>query len=263
MGDELVETLRRAASAGRSGSQSSRRSRRLARATSSTATRAARPPSRRLNSVLDVLRVAGIPAHGGVFDDEPLAAVKDVLASEDDRRDHRLHPSGDEVRLAAQEPRRRDREGRRRPPGRARRVGRERPDRRQRPRHRQRDGARRAAPRPHPGARPRGPRELPHRVPAERPVRAASIRRPSDGSAPRSRSCARRVSTSTARSPSPTRSWPRWRRSRTSAPTRSSSPPSPASARAGCGGTSSAGCAPDRAPDPARRRRASSWEAVA
>ncbi len=39
--------------------------------------------SRRLDSVLAALRLAGIPAHGGVFDTEPLAAVKDVLASED------------------------------------------------------------------------------------------------------------------------------------------------------------------------------------
>jgi len=38
---------------------------------------------RRLDRTLDVLRAAGIPAHGGVFDDEPLAAVKDVLASEE------------------------------------------------------------------------------------------------------------------------------------------------------------------------------------
>lgn len=38
---------------------------------------------RRLERVLDALRSADIPAHGGVFDDEPLAAVKDVLASED------------------------------------------------------------------------------------------------------------------------------------------------------------------------------------
>ena len=38
---------------------------------------------RRLDRVLASLRLAGIPAHGGVYDDEPLAAVKDVLASED------------------------------------------------------------------------------------------------------------------------------------------------------------------------------------
>ena len=38
---------------------------------------------RRLDRVLAALRLAGIPAHGAVFDDEPLAAVKDVLASED------------------------------------------------------------------------------------------------------------------------------------------------------------------------------------
>jgi len=37
---------------------------------------------RRLQRTLEALREAGIPAHGGVFDDEPLAAVKDVLASE-------------------------------------------------------------------------------------------------------------------------------------------------------------------------------------
>jgi hypothetical protein len=38
---------------------------------------------RRLDRVLAALRLAGIPAHGEVFDDDPLVAVKDVLASED------------------------------------------------------------------------------------------------------------------------------------------------------------------------------------
>jgi len=37
---------------------------------------------RRLDRTLDAFRAAGIPAHGGVFDAEPIAAVKDVLASE-------------------------------------------------------------------------------------------------------------------------------------------------------------------------------------
>lgn len=37
---------------------------------------------RRLDRTLEALRSAGIPAHGSVFDDEPLTAVKDVLASE-------------------------------------------------------------------------------------------------------------------------------------------------------------------------------------
>ena len=37
---------------------------------------------RRLDRVLEALRSAGIPAHGGVFDDDALTAVKDVLASE-------------------------------------------------------------------------------------------------------------------------------------------------------------------------------------
>jgi hypothetical protein len=38
---------------------------------------------RRLDRTLAALREAGIPAHGTVFDDEPLAAVKDIIASED------------------------------------------------------------------------------------------------------------------------------------------------------------------------------------
>jgi hypothetical protein len=33
--------------------------------------------------VLAAFRLAGIPAHGGVFDDDPLSAVNDVLASEE------------------------------------------------------------------------------------------------------------------------------------------------------------------------------------
>jgi hypothetical protein len=82
VGDELVETLRRRAERApirvavvapitppREGYVVYRDSRRAA-------------AGRRLNRVLGVLRGAGIPAHGGVFDDEPLAAVKDVLGSE-------------------------------------------------------------------------------------------------------------------------------------------------------------------------------------
>jgi hypothetical protein len=38
---------------------------------------------RRLDRTLDALRTAGIPARGEVFDDDPLAAVRDVLALED------------------------------------------------------------------------------------------------------------------------------------------------------------------------------------
>ncbi len=38
---------------------------------------------RRLERTLAALREAGIPAHGAVFDDDPLTAVKDVLASEE------------------------------------------------------------------------------------------------------------------------------------------------------------------------------------
>jgi phosphopantetheine adenylyltransferase len=38
---------------------------------------------RRLDRTLAALREARIPAHGGVFDDDPLTAVKDVLASEE------------------------------------------------------------------------------------------------------------------------------------------------------------------------------------
>jgi phosphopantetheine adenylyltransferase len=83
VGDELVDTLRRRAERGpirvavvapvtqpREGYVVYRDSRRAS-------------ASRRLDRVLAVLRLAGIPAHGGVYDDEPLAAVKDVLASEE------------------------------------------------------------------------------------------------------------------------------------------------------------------------------------
>lgn len=38
---------------------------------------------RRLDQTLTSLRKAGIPAHGGVFDDEPLNAVRDVLGAEE------------------------------------------------------------------------------------------------------------------------------------------------------------------------------------
>jgi hypothetical protein len=83
VGTELVETLRRRADRGpirvvvvapvtqpREGYVVYRDSRRAA-------------AGRRLDRVLAALRLGGIPAHGGVYDDEPLAAVKDVLASED------------------------------------------------------------------------------------------------------------------------------------------------------------------------------------
>ena len=83
VGTELVETLRRRADEGairvtvvapvtqpREGYVVYRDSRRAA-------------AGRRLDRVLAALRLGGIPAHGGVFDDEPLAAVKDILASED------------------------------------------------------------------------------------------------------------------------------------------------------------------------------------
>jgi hypothetical protein len=83
VGDEVVETLSRRAQRGltravvvapvtqpREGYVVYRDSRRAA-------------AGRRLDRVLAALRLAGIPAHGGVFDDDPLAAVKDVIASEE------------------------------------------------------------------------------------------------------------------------------------------------------------------------------------
>ena len=83
VGDELVDAVRRRAAEGpirvavvapvtqpRGGYIVYRDSRRAA-------------AGRRLDRVLAAFRLAGIPAHGAVFDDEPLAAVKDVLASED------------------------------------------------------------------------------------------------------------------------------------------------------------------------------------
>ena len=83
VGDELVDTLRRRAERGpvrvavvvpvtqpREGYVVYRDTRRAA-------------ASRRLDRVLAHLRLAGIPAHGGVYDDDPLSAVKDVLTSEE------------------------------------------------------------------------------------------------------------------------------------------------------------------------------------
>jgi hypothetical protein len=83
VGDELVDALRRRSERGpirvdvvapitppREGYVVYRDSRRAA-------------AGRRLNRVLDVLRAAGIPAHGQVFDDGPLAAVQDVLVAEE------------------------------------------------------------------------------------------------------------------------------------------------------------------------------------
>jgi hypothetical protein len=83
VGDELVTAIRRRAEKGpirvvvvapvtqpRGGYVVYRDSRRAA-------------AGRRLDRVLAALRLAGIPAHGGVYDDEPLPAVKDVLASEE------------------------------------------------------------------------------------------------------------------------------------------------------------------------------------
>jgi len=83
VGDELVDTIRRRAERGsvrvavvvpvtqpREGYVVYRDTRRAT-------------ASRRLDRVLAYLRLAGIPAHGGVYDDDPLSAVKDVLASEE------------------------------------------------------------------------------------------------------------------------------------------------------------------------------------
>jgi hypothetical protein len=83
VGDELVDTLRARAERGpirvavvapltqpREGYVVYRDSRRAA-------------AGRRLDRVLAALRLAAIPAHGAVYDDDPLPAVKDVLASEE------------------------------------------------------------------------------------------------------------------------------------------------------------------------------------
>ncbi len=81
-GDELIDAVRRRAARGpirvavvapvsapREGYVVYRDSRRAA-------------AGRRLQKTLEALRRAGIPAHGGVFEDEPLTAVKDVLQLE-------------------------------------------------------------------------------------------------------------------------------------------------------------------------------------
>jgi len=83
VGDELVDTLRRRAERGpvRVAVVVPVTQPREGYIVYSDTRRAA--ASRRLDRVLAYLRLAGIPAHGGVYDDEPLAAVKDVLASEE------------------------------------------------------------------------------------------------------------------------------------------------------------------------------------
>ena len=179
-------------------------------ATSSTTTRAAPPPVAGSSS-LAALRARGHPcarrrlrrrsAHGG----------EGRARAEDDRRAHRLDASGDEVRLAAQEPASTRSAGRGRPPGRARRLDVAARAGRERPRRRQRDRARRAAARPDPHARDGGPASFLIVCPQSDP-RGASIRRPSAGCARRSRSSAPRASTPTGRSRIPTRSPRRWRR---------------------------------------------------
>jgi hypothetical protein len=82
-GDELAEAVRRRAAQGpirvlvvapvtqpREGYVVYRDSRRAA-------------AGRRLERTLQALRAAGIPAHGGVYDDDPLSAVRDILDAED------------------------------------------------------------------------------------------------------------------------------------------------------------------------------------
>ncbi len=153
---------------------------------------------RRLQTTLEALRGAGIPAYGGVFEDEPLTAVKDVLAARARGRDHRLDPPGDEVRLDAEEPPRRDPEGRGGPPRRARRLGRGGPRGRERPRRRERDRPRRPAARAHPAAGAGRPRELPHRLAAERSERTRAPRGRATPPRRARRSSAPRASTRTA-----------------------------------------------------------------
>jgi phosphopantetheine adenylyltransferase len=83
VGDELVDTLRRRAERGpvRVAVVVPVTQPREGYVVYSDTRRAA--ASRRLDRVLAYLRLAGIPAHGGVYDDDPLSAVKDVLASEE------------------------------------------------------------------------------------------------------------------------------------------------------------------------------------
>ncbi len=199
---------------------------------------------RRLDRTLSALREAGIPAHGGVFDDDPLTAVKDVLASEEiDEIVVSTHPETKSgwlrKNLARGDPSRR-----RRPPRRAHRrrtvacarsptssSSRTRPcsasrcstgsaRARTRGTRASSSSARRATCRAR--SIPEAERRL--RV-ALSTLRARGHRRPRPDRAPRSRSPRR------------------CRRSTTSGSTRSSSRPSRASARAGSGAISSAASA--------------------
>ena len=216
VGDELVDAVKRRAARGpirvvvvapvtqpREGYVVYRDSRRAA-------------AGRRLDRTLAALREAGIPAHGGVFDDDPLTAVKDVLAAEEiDEIIVSTHPetkSGWLRKNLVEE---------------IRRVAGDRPVE-----HVVVDAAAKPArtssssrTRPSSGSRcstasARGPRRARRASSSSAPRatrRAPSIPRPSGACGSRSRRCAARASTSTARSRTPTRSPPRCRRSTTSA----------------------------------------------
>ena len=200
---------------------------------------------RRLERTLAALREAGIPAHGLVVESDPADAVRDAIAM--------LDPKPTEI-IVSTHPKEKSGWLRRKVIDRVRdaagglpvehvvvdldRTGR----RGERARDRERDGRRRPAARAHPRARGALAGELPDHLPAERPDPAPSIPRRSGGCGARSRSCAARGSTRTARSRTPIRTRPRCRPSTTSGSTRSSSRPSRPSARPGCGRTSSSGC---------------------
>ena len=55
----------------------------------------------RLKMTIALLREAGIEADGEVMDPDPYAAVMDALGRPGLRRDHRVHPPGDPLGLAA------------------------------------------------------------------------------------------------------------------------------------------------------------------
>ena len=110
-GDELVEAVKRRAERGADPRARDRpRQRAERRATSSTRTRAGPPPAGGSTRTLAALREAGIPAPGDVVEGEPARRREGRAGAGARRRADRLHPSGDEVRLAAPQPDRRDRE---------------------------------------------------------------------------------------------------------------------------------------------------------
>ncbi len=193
----------------------------------------------RLEMTLALLREAGIEATGEVMDPDPYSAVMDAARRAGLRRDRRLDPSRDALRLAAPGPR---------GPARARHPARRRA-RGRRPRHRARrrqaDARGRQPDRRRPGParrsearrRPRSRGASSSSAPPPPATATPTAATPTSASPTRSAPSRTPASRRSGRSSTPTRTRRSRTRSSSTGPTTSSSRPSPRRARAGCAPT--------------------------